>query len=278
MPDAEIQQAAFEAVGAWGREALALALDQRWRARSHGETKGTVFDVVTPTDRAIERHLVAAIAARFPDHAILGEEQGRVGDSDRWLWTIDPIDGTFNFLTGLPGAACAIALLRDETVVVGAVADLASGAVYRAQAGGGIVSDLPGWSFDPLARVGVGRARLFLEYGAELLDEEMLLALGHLAAVRPVVPRLVGSAAVALLATALRGGCFVGIGLRLWDVAAGVLLAREAGLAARWWHGDLPVTHVLVGEEVDVAALEPVVADLVARWDPAAGRLIPAGL
>ena len=274
--DETTEIAAYEATVAWGQEALAVARAVRAQHAVPLQAKRDAFDLATPADLAVERYLVAAIRQRFPGHAILGEEGGAHAGASPWRWVIDPVDGTFNFATGLPGSACSIALLYGDEIRVGALADYASGGVFRARRGGGVACDVPGWIPNPSSRGGPGRARLFLEFGAEGLDAEMLGALGRLAAVRPVVPRLVGSAAIALLATALQGGSFVGIGLRLWDVAAGVLIAEEAGLAARWWYGEPPLVHVLVGEQQDVEAFTPVVADLAQRWDPVSARVVPS--
>ena len=273
---AEVERAAFEAVSEWGRAALAIGREVRRQRPGQADAKHDAFDLATPADRAVEEFLVAAIRARFPGHAILGEEGGARAGDEPWQWVIDPVDGTFNFFTGLPGAACSIALQRDDELVVGAVADYASGTVFRARRGGPLVSDRPGWAFDPAARGGPGKARLFLEFGGEVLDAEMLHAMAQLAAIRPVVPRLVGSAAIALLAAALQGGSFIGIGLRLWDVAGGVVLAEQAGLATRWWRGEPPLVHLLVGEAADVEAFAPLVSDLAQRWHAASARLIPA--
>ncbi|MCB1490721.1 MAG: inositol monophosphatase family protein [Rhodobiaceae bacterium] len=75
---------------------------------------------VTIADRDTERALRDAIAVRFPDHAIFGEEFGRSGDS-RYTWIIDPIDGTKAFITGLPLYGMLVALLEDERPVLGIV-------------------------------------------------------------------------------------------------------------------------------------------------------------
>ena len=178
---------------------------------------------------------------------LLGEEGGALAGNEPWQWVIDPIDGTFNFATGLPGSACSIALLYAGQARVGVLADLASGSVFRARRGHGLVGTEPGWAFDSREQEGRGRARLFLEFGGEGFDTDMLAVPSQLAAVRPIVPRLVGSAAIALFSAALKGGSFVGVGLRLWDVAAGVVLAEEAGLKSRWWFGESHIVHVLVG-------------------------------
>jgi myo-inositol-1(or 4)-monophosphatase len=273
--NASVEQEAFLAAEEWGHEALRIARDVRSQAGMAVEIKRDAFDLTTPADKRIERYLVHAIRQRFPGHAILGEEDGEIPGVDPWRWVIDPIDGTFNFATGLPGSACSVALEYEQEARVGFLADLASGAVVRARRGHGIVNSQPGRTFDPRARDDRGRARLFLETGAEAFDTDTLAALSQLATIRTIVPRVVGSAAIALLSAALKGGTFVGIGLRLWDVAAGVLLAEEAGLLARWWHGEAHLVHVVVGEREEVDAFGPVVAELARRWEPSTARLVP---
>ena len=262
--DRQVEAAAFESVAVWGREALSLSRELKGVSPRAVETKADAFDLTTPADAAIERRLRERIARAFPTHAVIGEEQGSSDGPHDWQWVLDPIDGTFNYFTNLPGAACSIALRRGTELRVGAVVDFTSGVVFRARVGGGVVSDDGPRTSQHTA---AGRARLFLEWGSERMGEFEVDMLGTLARVRPIVPRLIGGAAFALLSVALEGGCFVGLGLRLWDVAAGVVLAQEAGHRARWWYGSSPVVHVLVGTESDVEAFAPVVAELARRSD-----------
>jgi len=104
----------------------------------------------------------------------------------------------------------------------------------------------------------IGTERVFLEWGWEDLDPVMLGTIEALAAVRPRVIRMVGGAAFALENVALHGGSMLGIGLRIWDVAAGVVVAREGGLDVRLSHEGASV-HVIAGSAEDVRALEPIV-------------------
>ena len=262
--DRLVEAAAFENLAAWGREALALSRELKGVSPRAVETKADAFDLTTPADAAIERRLREHIARAFPTHAVMGEEQGSSDGPHDWQWVLDPIDGTFNYFTNLPGAACSIALRRGTELRVGAIVDLTSGVVFRARVGSGVVSDD---GLRAAEHTAAGRARLFLEWGSERMGDFEVDMLGTLARVRPIVPRLIGGAAFALLSVALEGGCFVGLGLRLWDVAAGVLLAQEAGLRARWWYGSPPVVHVLVGTESDIDAFAPTVAELARRSD-----------
>ena len=257
-----VEDTALKLAAVMGREALSLA-----RRMPHSmDAKADAFDLVTSVDREIESNLRRRIGERFPDHAILGEEQGLDGRAGEWTWVLDPIDGTLNFATGLPIAACSIALLQGERIRVAAVADLATDTVFSARAGSGIQSDR-----GPIAvKQGVddpGRARLFLDHSPEAPAPELLEALWALAEVAPVVPRMIGSAAVALLAVSIGGGSFAGVGLRLWDVAAGILLAEECGRTVRRWHGDgAHVMHVLAGDESSVDRLEPAMLHLIDCW------------
>jgi myo-inositol-1(or 4)-monophosphatase len=271
------EAAAFDALAIWGPEALALALTMRNDGPRSVETKADAFDLTTPADGAIERLLRERISAAFPDHAVVGEEQGGSVGHAGWQWVLDPIDGTFNYFTGLPGSACSIALLRGDDIRVGAVVDYTSGHVFRARAGAGALTQDPLGALPRADYSAAGEARVFLEWGSERLGEFELEILASLSRVRPVVPRLVGGAAYALLAVALQGGCFVGIGLRLWDVAGGVLLAQEAGQKVRWWRGADPFVHLLVGNDADVNAFAPVVAKLAARAEEQRGVIAIRG-
>jgi myo-inositol-1(or 4)-monophosphatase len=215
---------------------------------------------VTPADGVIERYLRAQVRERFPEHGFLGEEEGGTNDGHGWQWIVDPIDGTLNYSTGLAGAACSIACLREGELVVGAIGDLTSRTVYRAMAGTGtIVAD--GEEGETVVRPSTSpasAARVFLEFGWEDLDPVMVGTIEQLSMTRPRVIRMVGGAAYALLNIALRGGCFLGIGLRIWDVAAGIVLAREAGREVRIWETGGRV-HLIAGSADDLSELAPIV-------------------
>ncbi|MTV26906.1 alpha/beta fold hydrolase [Nitriliruptoraceae bacterium ZYF776] len=91
---------------------------------------------VTEVDEGVERELRAAIRARFPDHAILGEEDGRDGPEDAPTWVIDPIDGTTNFVRGNPVFATLVAVQVDGEEVAGVVSAPALGTRFDGVAGG----------------------------------------------------------------------------------------------------------------------------------------------
>ena len=252
------ERLAFDAARDWASAAMRLALDPA--TGSKGTRKGDPFDIVTPADGVIERYLRSQALAQFPGHAFLGEEEGGANGTRDWQWIVDPIDGTLNYSTGLAGACCSIACARDGELVVGAIADFSAGLVYRARAGTGsvLVSGRDGETECRPTTSPAGAARVFLEFGWEDLDPVMLGTIEALSRARLRVIRMVGGAAYALLNVALHGGCLLGIGLRIWDVAAGVVLAREAGRAVRIWEAG-SLVHLVVGSTDDLTELAPIV-------------------
>lgn len=242
----------------WATAVVELATDPA--TGTDGTRKGDVFDFVTPADGLIERYLRTQVSARFPGHAFLGEEEGGTNGTHGWEWIVDPIDGTMNYTAGLAGATCSIALRRDDDLVMGAIADLTTLSAYRTLAGSGKI--LGGTADDERVceptTSPAGASRIFLEFGWEDLDPVMVGTIEAIAGSRPRAIRMVGGAAYALLNIALHGGTFLGIGLRIWDVAAGIVIAREAGRNVRLWNFGTLV-HLVVGTPDDLDELAPLV-------------------
>jgi myo-inositol-1(or 4)-monophosphatase len=245
-------------VRGWADAVIGLATDPETGTK--GTRKGDVFDFVTPADGLIERYLREQVAERFPEHAFLGEEEGGAAGAGGWQWIVDPIDGTMNYTTGLAGATCSIALRRGDDLVLGAIADLTTGSAYRALAGSSqiLTGTADGDAVCLPTTSPAGEARIFLEFGWEDLDPVMVGTIEEIAAARPRAIRMVGGAAYALLNIALHGGSFLGIGLRIWDVAAGIVIAREAGRKVRLWNFGTLV-HLVVGTADDLDELAPLV-------------------
>ena len=191
-------------------------------------------DPVTAADKETQAYLEEQIARRFPSHGILGEEDDASADGDRtaadFLWVLDPLDGTTNFMNGLPVYASSIGVLYRGRPLVGAVyipwpTETSSGVVVHGRAGGGAFADsepvsvyqtekprgdrligIPG-SFGASTRVGKG------------LKGQPL---GQ--------PRVTGSIAYELAMTAMGVMQFAIIGApRMWDMLGGALAVQEAG-------------------------------------------------
>ena len=201
-------------------------------------TKSSPTDVVTEMDRAAEQLIRGAILAERPGDVILGEEGGQVGEIGRGegvRWIVDPLDGTVNYLYGLPDWAVSIAAEVAGTVVAGIVCVPRRDSLFSAVLGGGA------W-VRPMAGA-VPPRRLACNSGVPLAKALVATGFGYSAARRrvqgqvisAVLPRVRdirrgGSCAVDLCC--LAGGQVDGYferGVEDWDIAAGALIAREAG-------------------------------------------------
>ena len=228
-------------------EAGEMLADGRGRAAVVG-TKSSPTDVVTEMDQAAERLIRSRILAERPDDAILGEEGGQTGGKAPVRWIVDPLDGTVNYLYGLPDWAVSIAAEARGQVVAGVVCVPPRDALYVAAAGGGAwrsnLADvsrgaLPGSGqavpprSEPLsctADVPLSRALIATGFGYErarrLVQGQVLSAI--LPRVRDI--RRNGACSVDLCSVAAGNvDGYYERGVQYWDIAAGTLIAREAG-------------------------------------------------
>ncbi len=243
-------------------------------------TKSSPTDVVTEMDRRSEELIRARILAGRPGDAILGEEGGQTGDTAGApvRWVIDPLDGTVNYLYGLPDWAVSIAAEVAGEVVAGAVFVPSRGELFTATRGGG------GW----LESAGGGRAgragrvRLRCRPGVPLDQALVATGFGYRAARRKVqgevvaalLPRVrdirrAGVASADLCSVAAgRLDAFYERGLNYWDYAAGALIAAEAGAVVGGLHGAPPSTSMTVAAGPGLfPALAEALADLDAERD-----------
>ena len=184
--------------------------------------------LVTNIDRMIETRLREEIAARFPSHGFVGEEYGRADAHAEFVWAIDPIDGTANMVHGLPTWAISLGLVRAGQPVVGVIHLPVLGETYAATAGGGAV--MKGRSIHAADRETLRRDDT-IGIGSEAIHR---VDLTHFVSRQ----RNFGAVAVHLAYTArgaLRGN--VSGEDKLWDIAAGLLIAVEAGCRAEWLSG-----------------------------------------
>ena len=267
------------------REAAVSARRMRDEAITDVTTKSTDTDVVTAADRAVERQVVEALRRDRPGDGVLGEEYGEAGvdgagvdgagvdgagvdgAGGRVRWILDPIDGTVNYLYGLPQYAVSLAAEVDGVVVAGVVRNAATGDEWTATLGGGAwrgdrrltgsVRDTldqsliaTGFGYDParrshqgavLARL-IGQVRDIRRFGAASLD-------------------------LCMAAEGLVDGYFEK-GLNPWDHAAGGLVAAEAGLRVTGLGGAAPGSDMLVAAP---PALHGPLCDLLAAFDAAGG-------
>ncbi|MFT3900189.1 MAG: inositol monophosphatase family protein [Gordonia sp. (in: high G+C Gram-positive bacteria)] len=196
-------------------------------------TKSAPTDPVTVADTEAEEVIRSELARLRPDDDILGEEGGGEREAPAGIrWVVDPIDGTVNFLYGIPAYAVSVAAQLDGRSIAGAVVDVARGATYHASLGGGAYRTDGGGTTrlsasaatDPaLSLVATGFA-----YAAERRREQAAILVDLLPRVRDI--RRIGAAAIDLCLVAEGAvDAHYEHGLSPWDWAAGALIAAEAG-------------------------------------------------
>lgn len=229
---------------AWqaARAAGALLYDGR-RGDLTVATKSTRTDVVTQMDTAAEALVVRTILAARPDDGLLGEEGADRAGRTGVRWIVDPLDGTVNYLYGLPTWAVSVAAEVDGRTEVGVVDVPVLGETFLAVRGqGSVLVDARG--VHPLRPNAPGElAQCLVATGFGYASARRAAQARSLAVVLPLVRdiRRAGAAAVDLCwAAAGRVDCYYERGLNPWDLAAGVLVATEAGLVAGGPPGEPP--------------------------------------
>jgi myo-inositol-1(or 4)-monophosphatase len=220
-------------------------------------TKSSETDVVTAIDEACEELVRGRIFAVRPDDGFVGEEGRDVAGTSGVEWVVDPIDGTVNFVYGIPAYAVSIAARQDGRVVAGYVVNIATGDEWGAVAGSGA------WRYD-----GDARHVLTAPHGEKLAHALVATGFNYVpdvrarqaAAMARFIPqvrdiRRIGSAAIDLCGLAEgHFDAYVEQGLKPWDLAAGGLVAREAGIVLSGLDGEpderlVMAAHPAIAEE-----------------------------
>jgi myo-inositol-1(or 4)-monophosphatase len=240
-------------------------------------TKSSPTDVVTEADQAAEALIRDMIGDKRPGDGILGEEGGETGSGSAVRWIVDPLDGTVNYLYGLADWAVSIAAEADGVVVAGAVFVPRRDELYSAALGGG--AWLSSGALDPRGEDAPSPVRLACNTGVPLGQALVATGFGYAAGrrlvqaevLRAVLPRVRdirrgGSAAVDLCSVASGTvDAYYERGVNLWDIAAGALIAAEAGASVIGLHGQPPSPSMTVAA---ATGLLSELHDLLAGADP----------
>ena len=209
--------------------AAGVLLRERFRAPRTGvDTKSSLTDMVTDADRAAEALIKEGIHSERPDDAILGEETGEARGSSGLRWVVDPLDGTTNFLFGIPHWAVSIACEDADGAFVGVVYDPLRDELFSATRGDGAM--LNGSPIEVSDTADVSRA--LVGTGFSYLAEERAAAAALLPTILPRVRDVRRAGAASLDFAWVGAGRLDGFyesGLAPWDAAAGTLIVREAG-------------------------------------------------
>jgi myo-inositol-1(or 4)-monophosphatase len=195
-------------------------------------SKSTPTDLVSEADLSTERLIRARLEAARPDDAILGEEGDDRPGTSGLRWVVDPLDGTVNFLFGIPEWCVSIACEDGDGVIVGVIFDPMRGESWAAtRAGVPTLGEVP---LRGSARADLSRALVATGFGydARVRESQARVLARLLPRVRDV--RRMGSAALDLVWTAAgRYDAYYEHGVKHWDTAAGLLICERAGLTVR---------------------------------------------
>lgn len=245
-------------------EVAELAADQVrasvGRARAV-RTKSSATDVVTRTDLEVEARIRAELERRAPGSSLLGEEHGDHPGTSEVGWVVDPVDGTVNFLYDLPVVSVSIAATLRGEVVAGAVVDVLRAETYAGTLGGGSRRDGRSIAVNTPSELAQALLVTGFSYDAALRRDQGEV-LGRVIGVARDV-RAFGSAALHLCFAACgRVDGYWEVDLKPWDVAAGGLIAREAGAVVR--------TPVTTGGSLTMAASPAIADELLTLLEPVA--------
>jgi myo-inositol-1(or 4)-monophosphatase len=233
-------------------EAAAVITDAYGSAEPVGR-KSSPTDIVTETDLRAEALLTQRLREATPGAGILGEEGGTTAPEARLQWVLDPLDGTINFLYGIPLFAVSVAAAVDGEVVAGAVVDVLRDEVFSARLGGGARLDGSPIAASRCRSLESALVLTGFSYHADQRALQGEVVQRVLSRARDV--RCVGSTAVELCWVACaRADAYFQRSTAIWDRAAGALIAAEAGAAT-----ELPCPE---NEDLVIAAAPDVFDDL----------------
>jgi myo-inositol-1(or 4)-monophosphatase len=233
--DGELLKVAIEAAQMGGELLMERVQAGRERAVT---SKSTPTDLVSEADLASEQAIKALLAERRPDDGFLGEEGGEEEGTSGLSWVVDPLDGTVNFLFGIPQWCVSVAVKDGEGTVAGAVYDPNRGELFTATRDGGATLtgpqgavELTGPPRGESQREGLASAMVAtgLAYDAKVRAAQAKVLARAAGEVRDI--RRFGSAALDLAWTAVgRYDAYFERTVKPWDIAAGALICERAGL------------------------------------------------
>jgi myo-inositol-1(or 4)-monophosphatase len=232
------------------REAAAYVASMRSRGVDVADTKSSPIDIVTEADRTCEELIRTRLLGARPEDGFVGEEGADIASRSGVTWVVDPIDGTVNYLYGLPQYAVSIAAERDGQVVAGVVRSPVPDLEYAATLGGGATRNgapLTVRGTPPLEQALVTTG---FSYESAVRARQGQAVARMLPQVRDI--RRQGSCALDLCSVAAgESDAYVEEGPHVWDYAAAGLVAREAGATFEVWstrgHLDLVVCAPTAG-------------------------------
>ncbi|MCE5315207.1 MAG: inositol monophosphatase family protein [Armatimonadota bacterium] len=245
---------------------IALGAGQIIKSKFHHikkwHTKSDPGDIVTEADEASEKYVIDRIRSAYPDDRILSEESGAIGDGNSGrVWIIDPLDGTRNYMMGIPLFCVSIGLAIDGSPIMGTIYDAIHDEMFFAERGKGAFMNGDPISVcreesleDSLVSVSWVRRKVdgqaFVEYVEQISRDTSYF-------------RRFGSAALVMAYIASgRIHAYMQGGLNPWDVAAGVIIIEEAGGVVTDFHGR-PID--LRNQDIEILTANPALHSMLLR-------------
>ncbi|MCX6333219.1 MAG: inositol monophosphatase family protein [Bacteroidia bacterium] len=192
------------------------------------ETKG-LHDFVSYVDKGSEKMLVERLSVILPEAGFIAEEGSATKKGERYNWVIDPLDGTTNFVHGVHPYAISVALTENGEPVAGVVCDVGGNEIFKAWKNGGTWLNEQPVKVSSAPRMADSLVATGFPYNEFNRLEKYIECLTHFCKITHGIRRL-GSASIDLAYVACgRFEAFYEYDLKRWDVAAGILLVREAG-------------------------------------------------
>ncbi|TQL45013.1 myo-inositol-1(or 4)-monophosphatase [Homoserinimonas aerilata] len=236
-----------------------LARTRRSEGVSVAASKSTTEDIVTHADRETEALIRRMLAEARPDDGFFGEESSAAKGSSGLTWVVDPIDGTVNYLYGIPQYGVSIAVVEGEpeplswTALAGVVVAPALGETFTAARGGGAFLNGERIRVNPAPEPGQALIGTGFGYQADVRRRQARIVTELIGSVRDI--RRIGAASIDLCNVACgRLDGYYERGLQPWDHAAGALIAAEAGALVTGGGGVAASAQLLIAADAPLAA------------------------
>ncbi|MBW4534639.1 MAG: inositol monophosphatase [Pleurocapsa minor HA4230-MV1] len=210
--------------------AAGAVLKERWGKLNDIQEKGRPGDLVTEADKLAEAEVLKVLKRHLPEHQILAEESGALGNADsEYLWAIDPLDGTTNYAHGLPLVATSVGLMINGVPAVGAVYNPFSDELFQAATGLGATCNRRPIRVSATKELSKSLLITGFAYDRRETNDNNYAEFCHLTHLTQGVRRL-GCASMDLAGVACgRLDGYWERGIQPWDMAAGIVILREAG-------------------------------------------------
>jgi len=240
LPLARSGKSALEVAVEAAREAGKILLDY-FHSQKTITRKGEI-NLVTDVDYRSEKVILELLGREYPDFNIVSEESNSSATVSGYTWIVDPLDGTNNYIFGIPMFCTNIALVENDRIVLGVTYDPLRDELFRVQSGRGVY--LNGLAVRVSGESSLKASLLAFDLGYSVEEGQRLLSMAGKLRNHVHCIRIIGSAALGLAYVACgRVTVYMHRSIYPWDIAGGLLMVREAGGEVIDWHNKPATVH-----------------------------------